>query len=106
MENIYFISNNFFLIAGTISNTTGPTANKSTAESENILPADWSSVITKTEFEILKLMAKYKHNKEIGDILCMSHHTVKSHAGNIYSKMKVHSRLEAIMKAKFLGWLD
>ena len=58
------------------------------------------SCLSKREFQILELMAEGKSNKEISEELFVSVHTVKSHASNLYEKLDVKSRTQAIAKAK------
>jgi len=61
--------------------------------------------LTKREFEILSLLGQRLRNKEIADKLFISVGTVKRHTINIYRKLNVHSRLEAVDKVKKLGIL-
>jgi DNA-binding NarL/FixJ family response regulator len=51
------------------------------------------------ELEVLKSTAKGLRNKEIAMALNISERTVQSHLSNIYSKMAVESRTEAVLKA-------
>ena len=48
------------------------------------------------ELEVLRLLASGASNKAIAEKLRISPSTVKNHAQNILSKLKVHSRLEAV----------
>ena len=48
--------------------------------------------------EILDLLVKGYRYKEIADALSISFETVRSHLKNIYDKMHVHSRTEAVVK--------
>ena len=52
------------------------------------------------EMEVLKLIAAGLSNKMIMEGLFISMSTVKTHVRNIFSKLNVHSRTEAIFKAK------
>ena len=61
---------------------------------------DPESGLSKREFQILELMAEGKSNKEISEELFVSIHTVKSHASNLFEKLEVKSRTQAIVKAK------
>ena len=54
--------------------------------------------LTKRETEILELLSKGYHNKEIGDMLGIGFDTVRSHLRNIYEKLHVNSRSEAVIK--------
>jgi DNA-binding NarL/FixJ family response regulator len=50
------------------------------------------------EEEILNLLAKGYRYKEIADALSIGFETVRSHLKNIYDKLHVHSRTEAVVK--------
>lgn len=55
------------------------------------------------ELEVLRLLASGRSNPEIAEHLVLSVHTVRSHCKNIYSKMGVHSRWDAVHQARDLG---
>jgi LuxR family maltose regulon positive regulatory protein len=57
------------------------------------------------EIEVLNLIAKGSTNQEIAQELILSLYTVKSHARNIYSKLGVKNRTEAVARARMLGLL-
>jgi DNA-binding NarL/FixJ family response regulator len=59
---------------------------------------DDSDVLTKKEKEILKALAKGLRYKEIAAEMSISIETVRSHARNIYEKLQVQSRTEALNK--------
>ena len=67
-------------------------------ESQPLLDA-----LTSREFSILGLLSQGLSNKEIADQLFISTGTVKRHLHNIYGKLAVGSRREAITKATGLG---
>lgn len=56
--------------------------------------------LTEREIAILEQLAKGLPNKIIADNLFISAHTVNKHIENVYTKLHVHSRLEAVIKAK------
>ena len=62
-----------------------------------------SSEITEREKEILTQVANGLYNKEIARVLGISEGTVKWHLKNLYSKLSVSSRTQALKKAKLLG---
>jgi DNA-binding NarL/FixJ family response regulator len=55
--------------------------------------------LTPRELQVLQQMAKGFANKEIGDILNISGHTVKDHLKNILGKLRVADRTEAVTVA-------
>ncbi len=59
--------------------------------------------LTDREREILVLIAQRLTAKEIAQALVISPLTVKRHASNIYSKLQVNGRREAVAKATRLG---
>jgi DNA-binding NarL/FixJ family response regulator len=52
--------------------------------------------LTKREIEILDLIAAGESNQEIADKLGISYRTVVNHVYNIFNKLGIHSRAEAI----------
>ena len=54
------------------------------------------------EFEILQLLSKGLSNQEIADKLFIALPTVKTHTSNLYLKLHVKSRTQAIHKAQSL----
>ena len=61
--------------------------------------------LTDREMDVLRLLAKRLTNKEIGLRLHISPLTVKRHTINIYQKLGVNDRREAVTKARALGLL-
>jgi LuxR family maltose regulon positive regulatory protein len=55
------------------------------------------------ELEVLRHLATGLTPAEVAKRLFLSPHTLKAHTQNIYSKLDVHSRIEAINKARELG---
>jgi len=58
--------------------------------------------ISKREHEVLELMAKGLSNQEIADKLFVSLNTIKTHTSNLFLKLEVSRRTQAIQKAKEL----
>lgn len=56
--------------------------------------------LTERELEVLRLMADDLSNKEIAKKLFISVNTVKTHIKNIYEKLQVNRRIQAVQKAK------
>lgn len=63
-------------------------------------------LLSDRETEVLFELSKGKSNKEIAEYLCISLATVKTHMINIYSKLQVSNRVEAIEKSRKLGYIE
>jgi LuxR family maltose regulon positive regulatory protein len=61
--------------------------------------------LSERELEVLQLNAGGLTNREIASRLFLSLNTVKAHTRNIYGKLGVHSRTQAVAKAQALGVL-
>jgi LuxR family maltose regulon positive regulatory protein len=62
--------------------------------------------LTLREQEIIELLAQRLSAKEIAQRLFISDRTVKRHVANIYEKLGVHNRREAVAMAMTLGLLS
>jgi DNA-binding CsgD family transcriptional regulator len=58
--------------------------------------------ISKREHEVLELIAQGLSNQEIADKLFVSLNTIKTHTSNLFLKLEVSRRTQAIQKAKEL----
>ena len=54
---------------------------------------------TPREIEVLRQLALGRSNKEIADALSIGDETVKTHVGNVFSKLQVENRAQAIVQA-------
>jgi DNA-binding NarL/FixJ family response regulator len=63
-------------------------------------------LLTEREFEVLSLLAKGYPSKRIGTELAITTGTVEAHITNIFRKLKVSRRTEAVRKAREEGWLN
>lgn len=61
-------------------------------------PKPKAETLTAREQELVSLLAKGRHYKEIGIALGISVDTVRSHIRRVYEKLHVHSRTEAVLK--------
>jgi DNA-binding NarL/FixJ family response regulator len=59
--------------------------------------------LTEREREILNMIAQHLTNPEIADRLHLSHKTVRNHVSNIFSKLQVVDRAQAIIRAREAG---
>jgi len=57
------------------------------------------------ELKVLHLLADGLTYREIADQICVSLNTVRTHVKNIYSKLFVHKRSQAIARARELNLL-
>ncbi|MCB0178926.1 MAG: helix-turn-helix transcriptional regulator [Anaerolineae bacterium] len=62
--------------------------------------------LSERELEVLRLIAAGKSNKEIARLLVIAPGTVKKHLNNIYGKLGVHSRTQALVRANALELLS
>jgi DNA-binding NarL/FixJ family response regulator len=68
---------------------------------ERVAKRDDTVRLTPREEEVLALLSKGYANKEIADKMSVSYETVRDHLRNIYERLHVHSRTEAV--ARYLG---
>jgi len=64
-----------------------------------------ATLLTQREREILQMMQEGLNNAEIAQKLVISLYTVKRHASNIYRKLEVNGRRQAVYKALQAGIL-
>src|SRR5882724_7100796 len=72
---------------------------------EKLIVGMRSEPLTEREAEVLQLLAGGKSNKDIGTQLFISEFTVKGHLRNIFAKLHVMSRTEAITAATRRGFV-
>jgi DNA-binding NarL/FixJ family response regulator len=65
-----------------------------------------SEDLSPRELSVLRLVAAGKHNRRIGESLCVSEQTVKSRIKNILAKLQAHDRTHAVSIAVQRGFLD
>lgn len=84
--------------------TSTQTQKTPTAKIENDSLPWWyvNDPLSERELEVLTLVAQGLSNQEIADKLFLSAGTVKRHMSNIYQKLDVHSRTQAIERARNL----
>ena len=70
---------------------------------EKFIKTNSESVLSDRELDVLKLITGDLSNQEVADKLFVSLNTVKTHVKNIFLKLAVDSRIQAIDKAKELG---
>lgn len=62
--------------------------------------------LSSRELEVLQLMAQGLSNQEIADRLFLSLPTIKTHTSNLFFKLDVKRRTQAIEKARQLGLIE
>jgi len=73
------------------------------ANMQPVLPASAFPDLTEREREILGMIAMGKSNVEIAEELVLSPKTVSNHVSNIFSKLQVVDRAQAVLRAKQAG---
>jgi DNA-binding NarL/FixJ family response regulator len=68
-------------------------------------PEPQAHPLSEREVDILKLIAKGLRHDEVADTLGLKYSTVVSYVRDIYRKLAVHSRTEALFEARQLGLL-
>ncbi|NJS36480.1 MAG: response regulator transcription factor [Brachymonas sp.] len=66
---------------------------------------DGVRALSRRETEVLEHIARGFSYAEVADISYVSVHTVQTHIKNIYAKLSVHNRSEAVFEAQRLGLL-
>lgn len=64
---------------------------------------DEPRILSQREMEILRHVASGKTNREIGKELFLTENTVKTHIANLFQKMGVHDRAEAVAEGHRRG---
>ncbi len=67
--------------------------------------AEMTEPLTERELEVLQLAGRGLGNKQIGAELAISDRTVQGHLANIYSKLHVSTRTEAVLQAVREKWI-
>ncbi len=65
-----------------------------------------ASPLSRRELEILSVIAQGFNNKDVAEILCISGHTLKNHLNNIFKKLEVEDRTQALMLGLRQGWVQ
>ena len=71
--------------------------------SESAVPAEAFPELTAREREVLDLIARGRNNQEIARDLYLSAKTVRNHISNIFTKLQVADRAQAIIRAREAG---
>ena len=103
IESIIAIIAVIFLFIGMWLNKKSPKEKKS----DTIINTERISSlgISEREYKILQKISEGYSNKEIGDQLYVSESTVKTHVSNLFQKLDVKRRTQAVQKSKDLNIL-
>ena len=63
-------------------------------------------LLTPKEKEVLSLLAKGANNQEIANALCVQDVTIKTHLNNIFKKLKVSNRTQAVLLAMEINLIN
>lgn len=63
-------------------------------------------LLSARELEVLEHVATGRSNREIAEVLFVSENTIKKHLGNIFAKLEVSRRTQAVSKGRELGLID
>jgi DNA-binding NarL/FixJ family response regulator len=66
-------------------------------------PFPLSEPLTERESEVLRALARGLSNREIAAQLWITEGTVKNHVSNLFAKLEVRDRTQAVLKAQALG---
>jgi DNA-binding NarL/FixJ family response regulator len=90
-----------------VSGHAAPPAAKETPATENPTAIDYAQIkkwgLTQREHEVLVKMAEGLSNQEIAAQLFLSESTIKTHVSNIFFKLEVKRRTQAVQVARELG---
>ena len=67
-------------------------------------PADYK--LSERETELLQLLVEGNTYQQIADSIFISHGTVRKHVQNIYGKLHIHSKVEAVNTANKYQWFQ
>lgn len=79
---------------------------RASRSASRVAPTEEIEPLTQRELEVLQLAAKGHGNKQIAGELGLSVPTIKSHLVNIFNKLGVASRTEAVLYGLKRGWFD
>jgi LuxR family maltose regulon positive regulatory protein len=82
-----------------------PESSKSAIPQPLAISSELVEQLSTREMEVLRLIAAGDANQTIADKLFISVRTVKKHSSNVFSKLNVNSRTQAVARARELGLL-
>lgn len=82
-----------------------PEVNQKAGDGSGVSLPEQIESLSEREMEILCLLRSRLMVPEMVELLSVAERTVRSHIKNVYNKLAVHRRLDAIQRAVELGWL-
>ena len=76
-----------------------------TGARQTLPPSPLIEPLSERELEVLRLLTTYLSSTEIAAELTIAPSTARSHIKHIYAKLDVHSRMDAVQRARELGLL-
>jgi len=86
---VFFKSNDYFKVIKNLQD-----------QHKNVQRIEEEYALSQRELEILKLIAQGYSNKEIGNTLFISSHTIRNHIANLFMKLNCHTRMRAVIEAR------
>lgn len=77
---------------------------RNTAHTNNDLPTPDDYNLSDREIQLLQLLVEGNTYQQIADSIFISHGTVRKHIENIYHKLHIHSKVEAVNTAHKYKW--
>lgn len=77
---------------------------RNTAGSKEKFPTPTDYKLSDREVQLLQLLVEGNTYQQIADSMFISHGTVRKHIENIYNKLHIHSKIEAVKKANKYKW--
>ena len=82
-----------------------PTARHTSVLGSNASAGQLVEALSEREVEVLQMVAAGMSNKEIANELILAVSTVKRHMSNVYGKLNVNNRTQAVARARDLHLL-
>lgn len=76
------------------------------SQSSPQLPTPHDYKLSQREIELLQLLVQGQTYQQIADAMYISHGTVRKHVDNIYNKLHIHSKVEAVNKVNAYKWFS
>jgi DNA-binding NarL/FixJ family response regulator len=106
LQTIRAVANGQALFGAAIATRIMRFFNEQNVRFKALQPEEAFPELTPRELEVLTLIAHGDKNNEIAEKLVISDKTVRNHITNIFSKLQVADRVQAVIKARDAGLAD